>query len=127
MAVALDVALASCLVLPEPDANLAPLLAALRAAGVTRRSSAGTIPAAGPRCAEARLTLLRSTWNYSERPAEFLAWVDRVAARSSLRNGRATVRWNAHKSYLLDLEQRGVARRAHAPRGRGRGCTLAEL
>ena len=108
MGVPVDVAIASCLVLPEPDTDLEPLVAALRAAGVTTEVLGWDDPAAEPRFAAARMVLLRSTWNYSERPAEFLAWVDRVAARTALHNGRDTVRWNTHKSYLLDLDRRGV-------------------
>lgn len=53
--------------------------------------------------------ILRSCWDYHLRPAEFLAW---VAARESegtrLWNPAATVRWNAEKTYLRDLQQRGV-------------------
>jgi len=104
--VPIDVALASCMTLPEPDADLAPLLSAVRAAGLTAEVLAWDDP--GADFASARLTLLRSTWNYSERPAEFLAWIDRVAACSALWNRPSTVHWNAHKSYLLDLEARGV-------------------
>jgi glutathione synthase/RimK-type ligase-like ATP-grasp enzyme len=104
--VPLDVALATCVVLPEPDADLEPLLLALRAAGLSVEALGWDDPEAD--FASARLTLLRSTWNYSERPAAFLAWVDRTAARSQLWNRPDTVRWNAHKSYLLDLHARGV-------------------
>jgi glutathione synthase/RimK-type ligase-like ATP-grasp enzyme len=104
--VAIDVALASCVVLPEPDADLPPLLKALRAAGLSAEAMAWDDP--GAEFGGARVTLLRSTWNYSEQPERFLAWVDRVAARSALWNGRETVRWNIHKRYLLDLEARGV-------------------
>jgi hypothetical protein len=104
--VRIDVALASCQVLPEPDADLEPLLAALRGAGLSTEVLGWDDPAAD--FGAARLTLLRSTWNYAERPAEFLAWIDRVTTRSALWNGRGTVRWNAHKSYLLDLEAAGV-------------------
>jgi glutathione synthase/RimK-type ligase-like ATP-grasp enzyme len=123
--VPLDVALASCAVLPEPDADLPPLLDALRAAGLSADVLAWDEPAAD--FGAARLTLLRSTWNYSERPAEFLAWIDRVAARSALWNRAETVRWNAHKSYLLDLDARGVpAVPTHLVR-RGAVTTLAEV
>jgi glutathione synthase/RimK-type ligase-like ATP-grasp enzyme len=106
--VPLDVALVTCLTLPEPDADLAPLLDALRAAGLSADALAWDDRDSDDRFAAARATILRSTWNYSERPADFLAWVDRVSARTALYNGPATVRWNAHKSYLLDLEARGV-------------------
>jgi hypothetical protein len=102
----LDVALATCVDLPEADNDLQPLLEALRAAGASAQALAWDDP--GADFASARLTLLRSTWNYSEKPAAFLAWVGRTAARTSLWNPEATVRWNAHKSYLLDLETRGV-------------------
>ena len=54
------------------------------------------------------LCLLRSTWDYHERYAEFMAWLDRVAAVTVVRNDPAMVRWSAHKSYLRDLAERGV-------------------
>ncbi|HEY1693837.1 MAG TPA: hypothetical protein VGG39_16835 [Polyangiaceae bacterium] len=104
----LDVALATCVTLPEPDVDLAPLLEALRLAGIATEALGWDDPASEERFAGARLTILRSTWNYSLRPADFLAWVDRVAARSRMHNAPATIRWNTHKSYLLDLEARGV-------------------
>jgi glutathione synthase/RimK-type ligase-like ATP-grasp enzyme len=108
MGVPLDVALATCVTLPEPDADLAPLVDALRDAGLSTEALGWDDPAAEERFAAARVTIVRSTWNYSLRPDDFLAWVDRVAARTSFHNGPATIRWNTHKSYLLDLEARGV-------------------
>ncbi|HEX8793043.1 MAG TPA: hypothetical protein VF765_18995 [Polyangiaceae bacterium] len=102
----LDVALASCVTLPEPDADMAPLLEALRGAGMTAEALGWDDPAAT--FAAARLVLLRSTWNYSLRPGAFLEWVERTAAATRFFNPAATVRWNAHKSYLLDLHARGV-------------------
>ena len=54
------------------------------------------------------LCLLRSTWDYHGRYAEFMAWVDRVTAVTVVRNDPALVRWSAHKSYLRDLAERGV-------------------
>lgn len=102
----LDVALATCVATPEVDNDMQPLLDALRAAGLSAEALAWDHPDAD--FSSARLTLLRSTWNYSEKPAAFLDWIGRTAARSALWNPEATVRWNAHKSYLLDLEARGV-------------------
>lgn len=123
--VTIDVALASCVTLPEPDADLAPLVGALRAAGITTEVLAWDDPEAD--FASARLTVIRSTWNYAERPGEFLGWVNRVAACSTLWNRRETVRWNAHKSYLLNLESRGIpVVPTHLVR-RGEGTTLAEV
>ncbi|HTQ42202.1 MAG TPA: hypothetical protein VMI75_05535 [Polyangiaceae bacterium] len=104
----LDVALASCVTLPEPDADMAPLLEALRGAGLSAEALGWDDPVAEPDFAGARLVLLRSTWNYALRPREFLAWVDRTASATRFFNPAETIRWNTHKSYLLDLHARGV-------------------
>src|SRR5688500_18001474 len=55
------------------------------------------------------LALLRSTWDYFHRRDEFLAWAARAAAATRLWNPVDLVRWNSHKSYLVDLRGRGVA------------------
>jgi glutathione synthase/RimK-type ligase-like ATP-grasp enzyme len=104
----LDVALASCVTLPEPDADMAPLLEALRGAGLAAEALGWDDPAAEPDFAGARLVLLRSTWNYSLRPREFLEWVDRTARATRFFNPPETIRWNTHKSYLLELRAHGV-------------------
>ena len=53
--------------------------------------------------------VLRSTWDYFERIAEFRAWLDGIE-RSGARlfNPVPLVRWNFDKRYLAELEQRGV-------------------
>ena len=53
--------------------------------------------------------VLRSTWDYPDRLAEFLPWLDRVAAATDLVNPPATVRWSLDKHYLRELEAAGVA------------------
>ena len=45
------------------------------------------------------LVLLRSTWNYTERPADFLRWCDSVATETRLLNPPELVRWNIDKHY----------------------------
>ncbi len=55
------------------------------------------------------LALLRSPWDYTQRLDEFVAWLDRTAARTRLVNPAAVVRWSADKHYLADLERAGVA------------------
>lgn len=52
--------------------------------------------------------VLRSTWDYDERLAEFLRWVERVAAVTDLRNPAAMVRWSSDKHYVGELEAAGV-------------------
>ncbi|HEX3130254.1 MAG TPA: hypothetical protein VH394_23160, partial [Thermoanaerobaculia bacterium] len=53
--------------------------------------------------------VIRSTWDYHKRLDEFLATleaIDRSGAR--LANPLETVRWNVRKTYLRDLEERGL-------------------
>ena len=52
--------------------------------------------------------MCRTPWDYFDRPLEFLAWARGVAARTELVNPIEVLRWNAHKSYLVDLAGRGV-------------------
>lgn len=52
--------------------------------------------------------ILRSPWDYTGRPAEFLAWYERVAQQSRVHNELQMVRRNQHKKYLVDLAEAGV-------------------
>ena len=51
------------------------------------------------------LAVVRSTWDYTARLDEFLAWSRSVPW---LLNGPGTFRWNVDKRYLLELEHAGV-------------------
>ena len=55
------------------------------------------------------LALLRSTWDYTDRLAEFLGWAQRVGSQTHLLNPFDVVRWNTDKHYLRDLAKAGVA------------------
>jgi hypothetical protein len=59
--------------------------------------------------------VVRSPWDYTQRQAEWLAWLDSTVDRTPPTGGgpvflpdAATLRWNGHKRYLLDLERRGI-------------------
>lgn len=54
------------------------------------------------------LVVVRSTWDYHEAPADFLAALGAIASRTRLANSLALVRWNVDKRYLAWLEERGV-------------------
>lgn len=54
------------------------------------------------------LVVLRSTWDYTSRHEQFLAWAERVAAVTRLRNHPDVLRWNTDKTYLTDLAAAGV-------------------
>lgn len=53
--------------------------------------------------------IVRSTWDYHLRRAEFLDWTNHVAARTALYNAPAVIRWNSHKGYLAELAARGIS------------------
>ena len=53
--------------------------------------------------------VLRSVWDYHDKPAAFVAWTDAVERVTRLFNPAPVVRWNSRKHYLRELEQHGVA------------------
>jgi glutathione synthase/RimK-type ligase-like ATP-grasp enzyme len=55
------------------------------------------------------LAVLRSTWDYTLRLPEFLAWAERATSVTQLRNPLDVLRWNTDKHYLGELAQDGVA------------------
>lgn len=60
--------------------------------------------------AETPLVLVGSPWDYQDSEAQFLAQLDALeAAGHVVCNSAATVRWNARKTYLRDLEAKGAA------------------
>jgi hypothetical protein len=71
----------------------------------------------------ADLIVLRSQWDYHYDMTGFTTWLQRLAeaARPALPvyNPVALVHWNLHKSYLLDLQARGVLIPASAVSQRG--------
>ena len=102
----IDLRIATCRELPEPDPDEASLAAALAAAGVSAAVLGWDDPAVDwdvpiP-------TLLRSPWNYPLAPAAFLAWLDRASAAAPVINPPDVIRSNLRKRYLLALAARGV-------------------
>ncbi|WP_181311435.1 ATP-grasp domain-containing protein [Nocardioides campestrisoli] len=96
-----DVLLATFTLMPDGEPGGERLLAALADRGVTARWVRWDDPAVD--WAAADLVVVRSTWDYQRRCAEFLAWTRRVAAVTPLLNDADTIAWNADKSYLLPL------------------------
>lgn len=101
------VALASCLRIPEPDPDEDLLVGALREADIDARVLAWDDDQAP--FAESDLVVVRSTWNYYERASDFVAWAAEVGRRTRLLNPPQVIAWNTRKTYLRDLEDRGVA------------------
>ena len=88
------------------DEDMPPLLAAFAAAGAVAEIADWDEP--GIDWARFDLALLRSAWDYTERLAQFLAWVGRTASVTRLLNPPAVVRWNSDKHYLLELERASI-------------------
>lgn len=91
--------------MPVPDTESPHITAALEQLGLTAEVWIWTQPAPWE---VVPLVVCRSTWDYFHRAEEFLDWVDAVAARTRLENPAPLLRWNAHKSYLLELSAAGV-------------------
>ncbi|MER7046543.1 ATP-grasp domain-containing protein [Streptomyces jumonjinensis] len=100
------VALATSAIGLELDADLPPMVAALRERGLDAVAVAWD--AEGFDWSRCAAVVIRSTWGYTDRRPEFLAWADAVAATTRLDNPAGIVRWNTDKSYLLDLAGHGV-------------------
>jgi glutathione synthase/RimK-type ligase-like ATP-grasp enzyme len=59
--------------------------------------------------ADGAVVVIRSTWDYVERPAAFVAWLDHLDERgATVVNPTGLLRWNLHKRYLLELADGGV-------------------
>jgi glutathione synthase/RimK-type ligase-like ATP-grasp enzyme len=100
------IALATCATRPVLAPNDRPLLDAFAQRGVDARPAIWDDPFI--EWPSFHACLIRSTWDYAERRAEFVVWAERVAACTRLINGPAIIRWNTDKRYLLNLEAAGV-------------------
>lgn len=100
-----DLLIASCAEAVGRDDDEPLLVAALAARGVTARAADWADPAVDW---SADLVLVRSTWDYARRRAEFLAWAERVEQVATLLNPAAVLTWNTEKTYLRDLAAAGV-------------------
>lgn len=54
------------------------------------------------------LVIIRSTWDYQNDPAAFLAVIKTIERQTLLKNNFATVKWNMDKRYLKDLQKKGI-------------------
>jgi glutathione synthase/RimK-type ligase-like ATP-grasp enzyme len=100
------IALATAIAARPLDEDLAPLSAAIERLGLKAETPAWDDPAVDWR--RYALVALRSTWNYTERPGDFLRWVQAIARHSELVNTLPTVHWNLDKRYLEVLREAGL-------------------
>lgn len=102
----LDVALATHRGIAADAHDDLPLLAALRRRNIAADLVAWDDPLAA--WEDVSLVVVRSTWDYTARRDAFVTWAQEVAAVTALWNPPEVLAWNTHKSYLVDLEERGA-------------------
>ncbi|CAL9571804.1 hypothetical protein [Streptomyces sp. Tu 3180] len=102
------IALVTCRPGPEvaEDRDLPDLVRALGEAGA--EASAVAWDHEGVDWSGFDLAVIRSTWDYSWRAAEFTAWAERCGKATRLANPADVVRWNTDKRYLGELAEAGV-------------------
>jgi len=109
------------------DEDLAPLAAALAAAG----ARAAIADWDDPHCDWTRFdaAVLRSAWDYHERLPEFFAWLERTARATLLLNPLPVVRWSLDKHYLGELARAGapVVPTRYVEPGEDPGAVLADF
>jgi len=111
---------------PEPTDDDRLLVDALSARGVLVHAVPWTDPSA--RWASYDAVIVRSCWDYFLRAEEFHAWLaglERDGAR--VMNDVRTLRWNADKTYLVDLAARAVPIIPTRWLDRGGSASLGEL
>jgi glutathione synthase/RimK-type ligase-like ATP-grasp enzyme len=101
-----DVALVTAAAARDQDEDLAPLAGALRSQDIQVHIVDWDDASADWSAFD--LALLRSTWDYTMRFPEFLAWARRAGERTLLLNPLPVIAWNTDKHYLTELAASGV-------------------
>jgi glutathione synthase/RimK-type ligase-like ATP-grasp enzyme len=101
-----SVALATCEQPPVPDKDAGLLIPALAERGV----EAALVPWSDPdaRWEDHDLVVIKSTWDYHARLAEFIAWLRRAGELTTVANPPPLIEWNTDKRYLRELGNAGL-------------------
>ncbi len=102
----MDVALVTCSQQPHLSHSDSLLQSALVARDIDTHPLLWDDPAVDWSCP--LVSIIRSTGDYYLRRSAFLEWAQRVSQLHTLWNPLPLLRWNTHKSYLHDLEERGI-------------------
>ncbi len=100
------VAIVTCCELPEIDQDEKLTLDALRGVGFEAELAAWDDESVDWKQYDG--AVLRSPWNYPDFPVEFEAFLRRVSTETRLWNPLEVVQKNLHKSYLLELQEKGI-------------------
>ncbi len=100
------IALATCAQLPALDPDDAPVPAALADRGVSAEPVVWDDPDVDWSVYDA--VVVRSTWDYTDRPGQFVAWARRTEAVTRVLNPAAVLAWNIDKTYQRGLAAAGL-------------------
>jgi hypothetical protein len=100
------VTIAGCAGAAGRDDDEPLLLAALADAGISATVADWADPTVDWAAADA--VVVRSTWDYAPRRAEFLEWAAAVEAGTRLFNPADVLAWNTDKRYLAELAEAGL-------------------
>jgi len=100
------IALATAAEFPDLDEDAPALLKALTEQDIQAEPAVWTDPRVDWSAYD--LVVVRSTWDYQDRHAEFLDWGRQVAAVTTLANSAEVLAWNTDKTYLRTLQQAGL-------------------
>jgi len=99
--------LATCESIPDLTEDDQALIAPLAKRGIEARPAVWSDASVPWSAAEA--VLIRSCWDYHLRLEEFMGWIASLEqAGVRVWNPAAMLRWNADKTYLRDLERKGI-------------------
>ena len=101
-----DLVFVSALDAQATDPDLPPISQAAQRAGLSHATWCWDDPAVD--WSACRLAVLRSPWNYTDRYADFLAWLALADGATRVLNPPALVRWNTDKRYLQQLAEAGA-------------------
>jgi len=99
-------ALATCAELPDLDPDDRLLRDELVGRGIAVDAAVWDDPTID--WATYQHVVVRNTWDYTDRRDLFVDWATRVEAASALLNPAEVISWNTDKTYLRDLERRGL-------------------
>lgn len=72
--------------------------------------------------------ILRSMWDYFERPIEFDNWLDKLAALNcNVLNPVSVVKWNQNKTYFDDFSKKGILLPAYVICSKNEDCSLKQI
>jgi len=102
------IGLATAAEVAELDEEGHELVLALGRAGVDGVPLVWDDDEAGRRVESLDAVVVRSTWDYTDRPAQFHDWARTTALRTLLLNPPPLLAWSGDKRYLLELDRAGV-------------------